>query len=100
MSQIPVPCQQVLERAYSYLRRCGVSELECCRHAQWLAGRMADLLAAGAPTAAQLEALWHEVTRVAEASVMARERPTCLAPEPLRGSIGYARFGRRKRGAR
>lgn len=91
-------CLQLIERAYSYLRLSGASEAECCRHVQWLAGALADAVSAGEMASeASLNAFWQrllgEGERIGGNEVVA----PVLAPEPVRGSIGYARFGGRAR---
>jgi len=94
MSEAAPSCLHLLERAYSYLQRAGLSELECCHQVQWLAGAMADALAHGPMSEPAQEALWQALMDNAQIPALA-PHTVSLAPEPLRGSIGYARFGRR-----
>jgi hypothetical protein len=94
MSHRDSPCLQLLERAYSYLRLTGASEVDCCRHVQWLAGELAESMTGGTPPAEVVDALW---ARLMPIDAMDEERSEPLAPPPVRGSIGYARFGGRAR---
>jgi len=85
-------CLHLIERAYSYLERAGLSELECCRQVQWLAGALAEALAQGPVTVSAQEDLWKQL--MANAAIPERAAGTAsLAPTLQRGSIGYARFG-------
>ncbi|WP_227816900.1 hypothetical protein [Nitrogeniibacter aestuarii] len=93
MSEAAPSCLHLLERAYSYLQRAGLSELECCHQVQWLAGAMADALAHGPMSEAAQEALWQALMSEAKIPFESVQRVQ-LAPPPQRGSIGYARFGR------
>lgn len=93
MSGDKFSCLHLIERAYSYLQRAGLSELECCRHVQWLAGELADRLAHGEPSPEQLDTLWQHLMDEAAQRAVAEAAMPVLAPAPLRGSIGYARFG-------
>lgn len=93
MSGAAPSCLHLLERAYSYLQRAGLSELECCHQVQWLAGAMADALAHGPISESGQEALWQQLMANAKVPAQAQGAGS-LAPPPQRGSIGYARFGR------
>jgi len=91
-------CLQLIERAYSYLRLAGASEAECCRHVQWLAGELADAVSAGEmANVASLNAFWQRLLDEGERLGADESEVPVLAPEPVRGSIGYARFGWRPR---
>ena len=94
MSEAAPSCLHLLERAYSYLQRAGLSELECCHQVQWLAGAMAEDLATGPMSEAAQEALWEKLMIEAKVPLQTVDAIR-LAPPPQRGSIGYARFGRR-----
>jgi len=93
MSGAAPSCLHLLERAYSYLQRAGLSELECCHRVQWLAGAMAEALEEGPMSDAAQEALWRQLMLDAQVPLHASVAVE-LAPAPQRGSIGYARFGR------
>lgn len=94
MSEAVPSCLHLLERAYSYLQRAGLSDLECCHQVQWLAGAMAEALRVGPMSESEQELLWQNLMQ--RAKVPARSESSApLAPPPQRGSIGYARFGRR-----
>lgn len=93
MSQAAPSCLHLLERAYSYLQRAGLSDLECCHQVQWLAGAMAEALRDGPISDAEQEALWQQLMAGANVPVH-QPGAVQLAPVPQRGSIGYARFGR------
>jgi hypothetical protein len=91
-------CLQLIERAYSYLRLSGASEADCCRHVQWLSGALADAMSTGeVASAASLNAFWQRLLDEGERLGGEAAEVPVLAPEPVRGSIGYARFGGRAR---
>ncbi len=97
MSTPTVPCLQLIERAYSYLRLSGASEADCCRHVQTLAGALAEAMVQDAPPAELVASLWQQLMADGVATQNAQADAPMRAPAPVRGSIGYARFGGARR---
>ena len=93
MSASAVPCLQLIERAYSYLRLCGASEVDCCRQVQALAGALAEAMIDDEAPPELVASLWQRLMADGLAIRHANASDPALAPAPARGSIGYARFG-------
>ncbi|MCB1939188.1 MAG: hypothetical protein KDF24_01935 [Rhodocyclaceae bacterium] len=87
--------QALLTRAFSYLRLSGMDAAQCCRAVEGLAGALADTLTRGTATEADFAALWAAfIERSAPVRAPGGAEEGAPTLPILRGSIGYARFGR------